>query len=90
MSASCIGAAGMTSGFGPSYQEFSLALPKVNSSVEYYCVMHQSPKIISVYNAQLRFPGFQCFGWQAEERKWISAGQIRYGACQVKACGVCF
>ena len=30
MKASCIGAAGMTSGFGPSYQECLLALPKVN------------------------------------------------------------
>lgn len=32
MKASCIGAAGMTSGFGPSYQECLLALPKVNFS----------------------------------------------------------
>ena len=32
MKASCIGAAGMTSGFGPSYQECLWGLPKANFS----------------------------------------------------------
>ena len=40
MKASCIGAASMTSGFGPSYQECLWLCRKSNFSSAEYCVMH--------------------------------------------------
>ena len=49
MKASCIGAAGMTSGFGPSDQECLLALPKVNFSPPNHIVSCINPFLIHAF-----------------------------------------
>ena len=57
MKASCIGAAGMTSGFGPSDQECLLALPKVNFSPPNHIVLCINPFLIHAFASPAEMEG---------------------------------
>lgn len=75
MKASCIGAAGMTPGVGPSYQVCLTVCRKLN---------FLRPIIIIVLciciwlHRELKNSIQAYFGWWTEERKWTSAGRNGY------------